>query len=160
MGSRRQFLSTLGKALGAGGLLLPWAGNGALARPADLGAAAQLPVAPAVPAISSDLAQLREVRRALHACYLRQGEQLEWRPLMVNHHRPLEKSIVGRRKPTWQDCTEIAEVAMWEMVRLGPADRSNPRNALVHAVLSASGVSEVFVPAIGETPVVLVDDGN
>ena len=111
---------TLGKALGAGGLLLPWAGNGALALPADLGAAAQLPVAPAVPAISSDLAQLREVRRALHACYLRQGEQLEWRPLMVNHHRPLEKSIVGRRKPTWQDCTEIAEVAMWEMVRLGP----------------------------------------
>ena len=41
MSSRRQFLGTLGKALGAGGLLLPWAGKGALALPADLGKAAQ-----------------------------------------------------------------------------------------------------------------------
>jgi hypothetical protein len=41
--SRRQFFGTLGKALGAGGLLLPWAGKGPLALPADLGKAATLP---------------------------------------------------------------------------------------------------------------------
>jgi hypothetical protein len=121
-----------------------------------LGAAAQLPVAPVVPAISSELLRLREVRRALHACYLRQDRsnyQKEWRDLMLNHYQPLKASITGRRKPTWADCTEIAEAAMWEMIRLGPADRSDPRNALVYAVLSASGVSEVFVPEIGEAPV-------
>jgi len=44
MSTRRQFLGTLGKALGAVGLILPWAGKGALALPADLGKAAQLPL--------------------------------------------------------------------------------------------------------------------
>jgi hypothetical protein len=153
MSSRRQFLSTLGKALGAGGLLLPWAGKGALAVPADLGTAAQLPLASVAPPVSSDLLQLREVRRALHECYLRQGEQPEWRPLMVDHHHPLAASIVGRRRPTWADCTEIAEVAMFDILRGFEVQMSDPKTALVYAVLSASGATEVFVPTRGEVPI-------
>lgn len=56
----------------------------------------------------------------------------------------------------WQDCTEIAEVAMWEVVRLGPPDRNDARTALVYAVLSASGVTEVLVPAEGPRGEVLI----
>jgi hypothetical protein len=160
MTTRRRFLGTLGKALGAGGLLLPWTGKGALALPADLGKAAELPVAPATPPISSELLQLREVRRALHDCYLRQHDypspsayQQDWFDLFVHSAQPLEWEIVSRRKVTWSDCTEIAEVAMHRMVRFGPADLTDARNALVYAVLSASGVTEVLVPTIGEEPI-------
>jgi hypothetical protein len=41
MRTRRQFFGTLGTALGAGGLLLPWSGKGALPLPNDLGRAAR-----------------------------------------------------------------------------------------------------------------------
>jgi hypothetical protein len=69
---------------------------------------------------------------------------------MVDHHRPLEASIVGRRRPTWADCAEIAEVAMLQTVWARDPDRSDPTTALVYAVLSASGATEVFVPTRGE----------
>src|SRR5260221_9918450 len=72
MTDRRHFLGTLGKALGAGGLLLPWAGKGALALPADLGAAARLPVMAAGLPFSSEVLQLRQVRRELRHCWLHQ----------------------------------------------------------------------------------------
>lgn len=155
MATRRQFLGTLGKALGAGGVLLPWAGKGALALPADLGKAAALPVTPVAMPLSPQFLQLREIRKALHECYLwpdsypsHDARQTAWRDLMVNHHSPLEAEIVGRKKPTWQDCREIAEICLFDMHRrLG--ERSDPRNALVYAVLSAAGVGDVFVPEIG-----------
>ena len=67
MSTRRSFLGTLGKALGAGGLLLPWAGKGALALPADLGKAASLPVTAAPLPFSAECLQLREIKRALAA---------------------------------------------------------------------------------------------
>jgi hypothetical protein len=154
MSTRRQFLGTLGKALGAGGVLLPWAGKGALALPADLGKAAALPVAPAAMPLSPQFLQLREVREALHQCYMRQHHlsfdvsEREWRNLMVNHHKPLEAEIVGRRKPTWQDCREIAEICLFDMHRRRH-ERNDPRDTLVYAVLRAAGVGDVFVPEIG-----------
>jgi len=158
MSTRRNFLGTLGKALGAGGLLLPWSGSGALALPTELGKAAALPVTPTALPVSGQMLRLRDVRRELHGVYLsephdRLSSELrgkEWRDLMQREHKPLAAQIVGRRKPTWTDCTEIAEVATWTMVRLGAHDRADPRNALVYAVLSASGVTEIFVPEIGD----------
>ena len=155
MSTRRAFLGTLGKALGAGGVLLPLAGKGALALPADLGKAAALPVTPVAMPLSPQFLQLREVREALHQCYLwpndylsMDARQKEWRDLMVNEHKPLEAEIVGRKKPTWKDCREIAEICLFGMHRR-PGQRSDPRNALVYAVLSAAGVGDVFVPEIG-----------
>jgi len=62
MSNRRQFLGTLGKALGAGGLILPWAGKGALALPADLGKAAQIPLTAAPMPFSPECLQLRHLR--------------------------------------------------------------------------------------------------
>jgi hypothetical protein len=61
MNTRRQFFGTLGKALGAGGLLLPWSGKGALALPADLGKAAQIPLTAAPMPFSAECLQLREI---------------------------------------------------------------------------------------------------
>jgi hypothetical protein len=68
---------------------------------------------------------------------------------MVNQHRPLEAQIIGRSKPTWQDCVEIAEVAIHDMAHRRSFDRSNPSCALVFAVLSTAGTTEVFIPEIG-----------
>lgn len=158
MSNRRQFLGTLGKALCAGSLLLPWSGKGALALPTDLGKAAQLPVTPVGMPLSPEFLQLREIRQSLHSVYLRQEEypsgeayRVAWRDLMVNHHKPLEAQIIGRHEPTWTDCREIAEICLHSMYRRrSAADRSDPRDALVYAVLSAGGgVTEVFVPEIG-----------
>jgi len=166
MSTRRAFLGTLGKALGAGGVLLPWAGKGALALPADLGKAAALPVAPTPLPVSAELHHLREVRRELHSIYLsrfedfrpldhpdefgsRDGRQKAWRDVMVKKHTPLADAIVGRKKTTWQDCAEIAEVALHQMYRRGPRNRSDPLVALVFAVLSAGGQEEFFIPELG-----------
>jgi hypothetical protein len=157
MSTRRQFLGTLGKALGAGGLLLPLAGKGALALPAELGKAAQLPLTPAAIPLSSEFLQFREVWRELHHIYLSTPEDYTlttrdaaWRDVMRNKCMPLGERIIGRKNPTWQDCREIAEICLHRMYRRGPHDRSDPLYALVWAVLSAGGVKEIFVPAIGD----------
>ena len=99
MSTRRAFLGTLGKMLGAGGVLLPLAGNGALALPADLGKAAALPITATPLPISPELARLREIRRELHDIYLwdtSDGRTEAWRDVMVNRHKPAEASIIGR----------------------------------------------------------------
>jgi hypothetical protein len=67
MSNRRQFVGTLGKALGAVGLLLPWSGKGALALPADLDKAEQLSapsVSPLVLKIREAIALARAAERA------------------------------------------------------------------------------------------------
>jgi hypothetical protein len=156
MNTRRHFLGTLGKALGAGGLLLPLAGKGALALPAGLGKAAALPVAPAALPLSPEFVRFREVWRELHSIYLTQpddyledGRSKAWSDVMQNKCKPLQKQIIGRTNPTWSDCVEIAEICLHKMSRQGPDNRSDPLCALVHAVLKAGGVKMVFVPEIG-----------
>jgi hypothetical protein len=112
------FLTTLGKALGATGLLLPLAGKGALAIP-DLGKAAQLPVTVAPMPFSPEALRLREIRRELNACYLGQHDYLDglkgydraWTDLMRNHYHPLVKRVIGRPPATWTHCVELAEIA-------------------------------------------------
>lgn len=155
MSTRRQFLGTLGKLLGAGGVLLPVAGKGALALPADLGKAAALPVVPTSLPVSPELLRLRKVREELHDIYLwntSNDRGVAWRNVMRNKHEPLADAIIGRidKNPTWQDCREIAEAALFHMHRQGPHDRSNPLCALVYAVLWASGETVLFVPEIGK----------
>ena len=152
MSTRRQFLGTLGKLLGAGGVLLPVAGKGALALPADLGMASALPVAPAPLPISPELLRLREIRRELHEIYMwdtSKGRTEAWRSVSVNQHAPTAAKIIGRERPTWQDCVEIAEVCLHKMRRPYPADPTDPTRALVWAVLNAGGVEHVFLPEVG-----------
>jgi hypothetical protein len=152
--TRRAFLGTLGKLLGAGGVLLPVAGKGALALPADLGKAAALPVVPTPLPVSPQLLQLREIRRELHDIYMWGGTSearcAAWRHVMQTRPKPIVAEIVGRRKATWADCVEIAEIALWRMHRLGPPDTDDLNYRLVRAVLSAGGISEIFVPEIGD----------
>jgi hypothetical protein len=153
MSTRRQFLGTLGKLLGAGGVLLPFAGKGALALPADLGKAAALPVAPTPLPVSPQLLQLREIRRELHEIYLWDTSDTRgasWRHVMQNKYVPTVAEIVGRRNATWADCVEIAEIAMWRMHRLGPPDKDDLHYRLVRAVLSAGGINEIFILEIGD----------
>ncbi|HEY7550650.1 MAG TPA: hypothetical protein VH913_14180 [Hyphomicrobiaceae bacterium] len=117
MSSRRQFLSTLGKALGAGGLLLPWSGKGALALPADLGAAAALPVKTAPLPFSAEALELRRIRRALRAIYMEPGPGpggpgTPWYDTIMDEYRPIEQRMAARPVRTWADCVELAE-AIW-----------------------------------------------
>jgi hypothetical protein len=115
MTNRRQFLTTLGKVFGSGGLLLPWAGKGALALPTDLGKAAQVPVTPAQLPFSREALLLREIRRQLHKNQLAEYSRArceEWRSLMVDHYKPIARKIETRpaATATWTDCVELAEI--------------------------------------------------
>jgi|KBSSwiStaDraftv2_1062776.scaffolds.fasta_scaffold60724_4 hypothetical protein len=116
MSTRRAFLGTLGKALGAGGLLLPLAGKGALALPADLGKAAALPVTAAPLTFSAECLQLREIKRALAALPLDIQGGPRWRRMMTEEYAPVKQSLCARRVRSWTDCVELAEViwAFWE----------------------------------------------
>jgi hypothetical protein len=123
MSTRRQFLGTLGKALGAGGLLLPWSGKGALALPADLGKAAALPVTAAPLMFSPECLQLREIKRALAALPVNcdnlggfPGAKTPWYDTMTNEYGPTETRLVRRPVRSWTDCVELAEViwGFWE----------------------------------------------
>ena len=118
LNSRRAFFGTLGKALGAGGLLLPWGGRGALALPADLGKAAHLPVTVATLPFSPEAIQLRAIRDALHRTHRlphSDARSREWTMLMTEHCQPLERAIVSRQQPTMADCVELAEI-IWHAV--------------------------------------------
>jgi hypothetical protein len=167
MSTRRNFLGTLGKAFGAGALLLPAAGSGALALPADLGRAASLPVTPVALPVSVEMLRLREIRQELHSIYLatpddypqqdhpdefgtRDGRSKAWREVMRNQHEPTAQRIIGRKDPTWSDCAEIAEIALQRMYRLGPQEKNDITHKLVWAVLRASGKRWIFIPEIGD----------
>lgn len=113
MTNRRHFLSTLGKALGAGGLLLPLQGRGPVAVAADLGEAARLPVSAAAMPFSREALRLREINRALHSCHLAKHSERrsgEWRSLSVDHYAPTAHVIAARQNPTWANCVELAEI--------------------------------------------------
>ena len=148
MTTRRQFFGTLGKALGAGGLLLPWAGKGALAFPADLGKAASLPVTAASLPFSAECLQLREIKRALAAlpvnCDINRGlpgAKAPWYETMTNEYCPKEARLVRRPVRSWTDCVELAETiwAFWEKEHrdgycVGPMIAklsTNPRHASI-----------------------------
>jgi hypothetical protein len=113
MSTRRAFLGTLGKLLGAGGVLLPVAGKGALALPADLGKAAALPVTAAPMPFSADCLQLREIKRALAALPLNSGgAKGPWYRLMTEEYAPVQQRLCARPVRSWTDCVELAE-AIW-----------------------------------------------
>jgi len=125
MSNRRQFLGTLGKALGAGGLLLPWAGKGALALPTDLGKAAGLPVTAAAMPWTAERLKLRGLKEAMlqHRRETYSGRYAgkydaactAWRLLMADYGEGAE-AIATRPNPTWRDCVELAEIA-WHMAQ-------------------------------------------
>jgi hypothetical protein len=127
--SRRRFLGTLGKVLGAGGLLLPWAGRGALALTTDLGKAAQLPVTAAPLPFSADTLRLRDIKRALHALRTNDCRRgLRWRfaaeppyygdysarwiLMKTQEYNPVQERLAARPVRSWTDCVELAE-AIW-----------------------------------------------
>jgi len=124
--TRRSILLTLGKAIGAGGLLLPGAGKGALALPAGLGDAAKLPVITASLPFSKEALQLRHIRDALHDISSARDNarsQREWRPLMIEAHE-WERAIWSRPNPTWADCVELAEIC-WHYMGKAQEKRLN-----------------------------------
>jgi hypothetical protein len=119
MNTRRAFLCTLGKTLGAGGLLLPWSGKGALALPSDLGKAASLPVTAAPLPFSAECLQLRDIKRTLAAlpanCDLYRGfpgAKAPWYDTMSNEYHPVYARLTRRPVRSWTDCVELAE-AIW-----------------------------------------------
>jgi hypothetical protein len=117
MSNRRQFLGTLGKALGAGTFFLPWSGKGALALPADLGAAAKLPVKSAPLPFSAETVEMRRIKRALYTIRVANqpgtgGPGCPWYETMVHKYRPIERRLTNRPVRTWADCVELAE-AIW-----------------------------------------------
>jgi hypothetical protein len=139
MSDRRQFLGTLGKALGFGGLLMPVAGKGVLALPADLGAAASLPVKAAPLPISVEGLKLRELRRIVHAVHLEypgtEARTRKYRTLMVKNYLPLAQSVAERSEPTWSDCVELAEIcwqAMAKEWRTATDDRDGGHTGALH----------------------------
>jgi hypothetical protein len=113
MTTRRSFLGTLAKAIGAGGLLLPWAGKGALALPVGLGEAAQLPVTAAPLPFSAECLHLREIKRALAA--LPNVYDGRWGRMMASEYRPASERLRARPVRSWTDCVELAETiwAFW-----------------------------------------------
>ena len=117
--------------------------------------------------VSTEMLRLREIRRELHHIYLStpndfpklerpdefgiaDGRTRAWRDVMRNQHQPTERQIIGRKKPTWRDCVEIAEVCIHTAAREWHGlDTTKPMHALVWAVLSAGGIDEVYIPEIG-----------
>jgi len=98
------------------------------------------------------MVRLREIRRELHSIYLDASDDrgAAWRDVMRNKHEPTAELIIGRKRPTWSDCVEIAEVALHRMYRLGPREKDDITHKLVWAVLSAGGIHEMFIPEIGD----------
>jgi len=146
MADRRQFLGTLGKALGLGGLLIPISGTGALALPADLGKAAGVPVRATALPISREGLQLRELRRAVHAVHLgsqsthreRLERAIRYHALMVDDYGPLAMSVTARAQPTWADCVELAEIC-WQGLAKEWREETDDRDGGYTGALSADG---------------------
>lgn len=118
LANRRGFLSNLGKALGAGGLLLPVGGTGAFSLPADLGQAAGVPVTRAKLQFSPEAIELRRIRDRLHEIHLSRTVRPDtglWFKTMTKEYRPLAQTIRSRPNPTWADCVELAE-HLWHIL--------------------------------------------
>lgn len=122
--NRRSLLTTLGKAFGAGGLILTTGRAGALALPANLEAAASLPLTTAALPISPDLIQWRGLVDDLHAFHLEVksryspalGEEYHARSMVV---RGVGDRITAREHTTWADCVELAELCWRSMPKEG-----------------------------------------
>lgn len=116
MSNRRQFLSTLGKALGAGGLLLPVAGQkAAFAIPSDLAKVADIPLIAAKLPPTPEALLTREIRSELREEYLRQAEgrshkqyEQAWRAAMYRY-KAAARRVEEKPDPTWADCVALAE---------------------------------------------------
>ena len=158
MSTRRHFLGTLGKALGAGGLLLPWSGKGALALPADLGEAAKLPVTAAPMPFSAEALHLREIRRAMAAVPVPTnhpgGPGCPWYEISTKEYLPAETRLARRPVRSWTDCVELAET-IWafrqkdehnKLYTGQPGYEAHLISALVEGVLNLGG-GERFDPA-------------
>jgi hypothetical protein len=125
--NRRAFLGTLRNALGAGGLLLPLAGNRALALPPNLGAAAQVSVKLEASPVSAEGQSLRSIRDALHKVHWApqtERRTREWQHLMRDQYKPLADAITARPAPTWADCVELAEI-VWQFLEKEDEPRRN-----------------------------------
>jgi hypothetical protein len=126
--ARRVFLRS---ALGAGGLLLPWRGSGALAL-ADPGAADRLPVMAAPLPVSEECLEVRRIVRAMIE-RPRTSEYVainrEWRALR-RLYEPWGEAILNRLALSWSQAVEIAELAWhWYPKAWGPApgyERTEP----------------------------------
>ena len=95
-------------------MILPWAGKGALALPAYLGKAAQLPLTAAPLPFSPECLQLRQIKRALNAIppEASRGHPFPggpWRVMMINEYGPAKEQLVRRPVRSWTDCVELAE---------------------------------------------------
>lgn len=161
MSTRRQFLGTLAKSLGTGGLLLPLSGGAvSLVEPAK---AAALAVRPTALPLSADALLLRSLKRDLRRCqddlrdphtaYSNADCGRDWRDLMCGQVKPLQARMLARAPASWADCVELAEIAWWGIahqrslaafVKEGgrpriDSDETDPKVALVEAVLSLGG---------------------
>jgi hypothetical protein len=112
----------LGSALGAGGLLLPWQGCGALAVP-DLGAAAGLTVVRAPLPISAEGLEMRLLRVALRDTRYLETERERasaWNAAMDQYY---DNGLALLKRPvrSWSHCVELAELAWHAHAKaLGP----------------------------------------
>jgi hypothetical protein len=116
MNSRREFLGTLGKALGTGSLLLPLAGKGALALPADLGPAAHLPVserALPLPPACLELRRIKYVLAHVHAEPHSRDRSLRWK-ILAERYESIARDLASKPAASWSDCVALAEIA-WHM---------------------------------------------
>jgi hypothetical protein len=113
--------------VGAGGLLLPWKGGGALALP-DLAEAARVPVTLAPFPVSAELLELRRLKRRLvelkavptqHALedhFARHESDraaMRWFEVMYGEYWPIAQSIAERPVASWGQCVELAEI-VWD----------------------------------------------
>jgi len=140
--NRRSVLTTLGKAFGAGGLLLSGSRAGAMALPLDIGPAAQLPLTISKLPVSPDHQRWRAMMDELHAMSVAQRENvLAGRP---NRIEPIERCpwyqtsvaagdvasrIFMRPDPTWADCVELAEIC-WRFLEKEWDPKSGRTNRL------------------------------
>lgn len=129
---RRGFLrGGLRAALGTGGLLLPWQGDGALALP-DTDQAAKLRVVAASLPVSAECLEMRAIKREMTQSSEMQerlgidGSQKWWRAL-YDRHELLAERLYSRPVKTWGQVAEFAEIAWFrtpkEEIKVGPPDR-------------------------------------
>lgn len=118
--SRRNLLTTLGKAFGAGGLILSSGGAGALALPVNLEAAASLPLVPTALPVSAQLIQWRALVDDQHAFRLRNTGRQTLASCQEFYMRSeviqdVGEQIACREHRTWADCVELAEIC-WRIM--------------------------------------------
>lgn len=115
--SRRSFL---GKFFGAGSLLLPAGGSGALALTRDAAKIAETPVTLVGLPFSKEAIHLRAIRDHLHSIRGKRGG--EWHALMTGDYARMSAAITSRAEPTWTDCVELAEDIWHSMAKVEALD--------------------------------------